>query len=148
MSTRKKKRSIFETVDDYFEDVEKRMERLGEALVDRPRWNQKACTMEPLRDIMITPTEVIVTADLPFTQENTVQVKPIDESVLEISAKMKRKIRFDELGITHHKGEFQAFHCQMQIPVPVDTNKMTIRFKKGILEIRLPRKREYEIPVK
>lgn len=146
MST-KKRRSMSDLIDEYFEDVEKRMKRLSETLVERPSWNQKACTMEPLRDMMITPTEVVVTVDLPYTEENTIQVKPIDENILEISAKMKRKIRFDELGITHHKGEFQKFHCQMQIPVPVHADEMKMRFKKGILEIRLPRQSEYAIPV-
>jgi len=146
MSSRRK-RSIFDIIDEYFEGLEEWAERFKETLVERPSWDKKACTIEPLRDIMVTPTEVIVTVDLPYTEENTVEVKPIDRDSLEISAKMKRKIRFDEFGITHHKGEFQAFHCHTHIPVSVDMDKMEVRFKKGFLEIHLPRKREYTIPV-
>jgi HSP20 family molecular chaperone IbpA len=89
----------------------------------------------------ITPTEVVVTVDLPLTFENKVQVKPLDENTLEISAEMKRKVRFSELGITHCEGEFQKLHCHSRVPVPVRMSKMKIRFKKGILEVHLPRKR-------
>ena len=143
----KRKRSIFDVIDEYFEDLEEWAERFRETLVERPSWNQKACTMEPLRDIMVTPTEVIVTVDLPYTEENMIQVKPLDKNVIQISANMKRKIRLDDFGITHHRGEFQKLQCHTRIPVPVYMDKMEIRFKKGILEIRLPRKHEYEIPI-
>jgi HSP20 family molecular chaperone IbpA len=143
----KRKRSIFDVIDKYFEDLEEWAERFRETLVERPSWNQKACTMEPLRDIMVTPTEVIVTVDLPYTEENMIQVKPLGKNVIQISANMKRKIRLDDFGITHRRGEFQKLHCHTRIPVPVYMDKMEIRFKKGILEIRLPRKHEYEIPI-
>jgi HSP20 family molecular chaperone IbpA len=143
----KRKRSIFDVIGEYLESLEEMAEREGEILVERPSWNQKACAFEPLRDIMVTPTEVIVTVDLPLTEENTIQVKPMENSIIEISARMKRKIRLEDFGITHHKGEFQTFHCQMRIPVRVRLDKMRFRFKKGILEIHLPRNHEHEIPI-
>lgn len=146
MSTRRR-RSIFDIIDEYFENLEEWAERFREALIEKPSWNRRACTIEPLRDIMVTPTEVTVTVDLPYAEEETIQVKPISKDTIEILAKMKRKVRFDDFGITHYKGEFQTLHCQTRTPVPVYMDKMEIRFKKGILEIRLPRKHKYEIPI-
>lgn len=137
----KRKRSVMDLFDDYFDDLEKEFERRRERLLERPSWNQKASTMEPLRDMIVTPTEVVVTVDLPLTKEKTVQVKPLDEDTLEISAEMKRKMTFKEMGITHYKGEFQRLHCHSRIPVPVKMDKMKISLKKGILEVHLPRKR-------
>lgn len=136
-----RKHVISEIVDRYFEELEHEFEQWGRRQVDRPSWNQRNCTIEPLHDMKITPTEVIVTVDLPLTFENKVQVKPLDENTLEISAEMKRKVRFSELGITHCEGEFQKLHCHSRVPVPVRMSKMKIRFKKGILEVHLPRKR-------
>jgi hypothetical protein len=52
--------------------------------------------MEPLRDIMVTADEVIVTVDLPYAEQNTIEVKPISKDTIEISAKMRRKISFDD----------------------------------------------------
>ena len=146
MST-KRKRSILDIIGEYLESLEEMAEQSEAMLIERPSWNQKACAFEPLRNIVVTPAEVVVTVDLPLTEENTIQVKPVEKNTLEISAKMKRKIRFEDFGITHYKGEFQTFHCQMRIPVQVNMDKMHFRFKKGILEIHLPRKREYTISI-
>jgi len=146
MST-KRKRSIFNIISEYFEDLQERTERFREALIEKPSWNHRACTMEPLQNIMVTPTEVIVTVDLPYAEENTIRVKPISQDTIEMLAKMKRKIRFDDFGITHYEGEFETLHCQTRVPVSVYMDKMELRFKKGILEIHLPRKHEYEIPI-
>jgi len=124
---------------EYFGDLEEEFDR-WKANLERPSWNRKNCTVEPLHDLKITPTEVVVTVDLPLTVKSKVQVKPLDDNVLEISAEMKRKVRFSELGITHCKGEFQKYHSHSRIPVPVDMEKMQIEYKKGLLEIHLPRK--------
>jgi HSP20 family molecular chaperone IbpA len=137
----KKRRTIMDIFDDYFEDFEREFERRREMLLERPSWNQKNSTIEPLRNMIVTPTEVIVTVDLPLTEEKAVQVKPLDENTLEISARMKRKMTFREMGMTHQEGEFQKFHFHSRVPVPVQMDEMKIRFKKGILEVHLPRKR-------
>ena len=135
----KKSRTVWEMLTEYFGDLEEEFDR-WKANLERPSWNRKNCTVEPLHDLKITPTEVVVTVDLPLTVKSKVQVKPLDDNVLEISAEMKRKVRFSELGITHCKGEFQKYHSHSRIPVPVDMEKMQIEYKKGLLEIHLPRK--------
>jgi HSP20 family molecular chaperone IbpA len=137
----KKRRSAADDFDVYFRDLRREFEEWGGKLFERPSWNQKASTIEPLRDMIVAPTEVVVTVDLPFTRENTLQVRALDENTIEISAKMKRKMSFKEMGITHHVGEFQRFHFQSRIPVPVQMKKMKIRFRKGMLEVHIPRGR-------
>ncbi|MBC7130930.1 Hsp20/alpha crystallin family protein [Candidatus Bathyarchaeota archaeon] len=146
MATRRR-RSIFDIIEEYFENMEEWLERLRESLVESPSWDCKTCTMEPLSDVTVTNDEVIVTVDLPYAEENTIRVTPTSKDTIEVSAKMKRKVSFNDFGITHHRGEFHTFRCQVHIPVPVYLDKMEIRLKKGILEIRIPRKREYEISI-
>lgn len=137
----RKKASISDMIDEYFEDMEKWADQLRETMSERPCWDLKTCAIEPLREITVTPTEVIVTVDLPYAKEETVQVKAVDGSSLEILAEMKKKIRLTELGVTHRKGVIQRFHAWIRIPVTVNMDKMKIQHKKGILEIKLPRKR-------
>jgi HSP20 family protein len=103
--------------------------------------------LEPLCSVFVTPDEVVVTADLPNINADTIEVTPIDEDTLEIKAEMKRSVRFDEFGLTHRAGEFRFFRCQTNIPVAVDMNRMKTEFKRGILEVRLPRKKGYRIKV-
>ena len=138
----RKKRSIFEIIDDYLGDLEKWAENFEDTLVERPSWDLKRRTMEPLRDMIITPTEVIVTVDLPFTEAGSVRVKPVNKKTMAISAEMKRTIRFEDLGITHRKCEFQTFYCQTRIPVPVEMDKLRFTTKKGMLDIHVPRQLE------
>jgi HSP20 family molecular chaperone IbpA len=64
----------------------------------------------------------------------------LSEERIAITARMKRKMLFDDFGITHHKGAFSSLRCQPRIPVPIDTKRMKISFKHGILEMRFPRK--------
>ena len=137
----RKKRPVRDVVDSYFEDLGREFERWRETFFERPSWNLKAGTMEPLKDMKVTSTEVVVTVDLPLTVESSLQVKPLDEETLEISAKMKRTVHFKEFGVTHHKGEFQRFHSHVRVPVPVKMDDIKIKFKKGLLEIHIPRKR-------
>jgi len=140
MSERQRKRSIFDLVREYIEDVEALAEEFLEpTFAERPSWDIKSCCLEPLCNVFVAPDEVIVTADLPNINPKTIKVKPISADALEIRAEMKRKIRFDELGLTHRRGEFQFFRCQTGIPVRVDMNRIRTEFKRGILEVHLPR---------
>ena len=143
MAIERKRRSFIDIFDEYFDDMERELDRWRESFVEGPSWNLKASTMEPLKNMRVLPTEVVVTVDLPLTKESSLKVKALDESTLEISAQMKRKMTFKELGITHHKGEFQKFHCYMRVPVPVQMSRMKTKFKKGMLEIHIPRKRRH-----
>jgi HSP20 family molecular chaperone IbpA len=137
----RKRQTISDMIDEYFEEMEKWAEQFRDTLTERPCWDLKTCTIEPLRDITLTPTEVIVTVDLPYAKKETVQVKAVDAASLEIFAEMKKKIRLTELGVTHRTGVIQRFHGWIHIPVTVNMDKMKIQQKKGILEIKLPRKR-------
>jgi HSP20 family molecular chaperone IbpA len=145
MSDNRRRRSIFELINEYVE----KMESLAEELLptERPSWDIQAHTIEPLCNVFVTPEEVIVTADLPFSDPDSIKVEPIDRNTLEISAKIKRKVCCEDLGIIHQRGEFSTFNCQIRIPVSVILEKREAKFKKGILEVRLPRKKGYEIKV-
>ncbi|MGQ9460039.1 MAG: Hsp20/alpha crystallin family protein [Candidatus Bathyarchaeaceae archaeon] len=149
MYERRRRRSIFDLMSEYMEEFESLADELvGLAFPERPSWDTESCCLEPLCNVFVTPNEVVITADLPNTEPATLKVEAMGEDLIEITAKLKRKMRFDDFGITHREGEFSLLRCQTRMPVPVDTKRMRISFKRGILEIRLPRKRGYEIKVK
>jgi HSP20 family protein len=146
MENKKKRHSIYDMIREYLEEVEKLKEGMPPA--ERPSWDLKECTLEPLSNIFVSRREVIITADLPYAQPSSVKVEPINDDRLEITAEMNRKVKFKDWGITHHEGEFSTFSCQTRIPVPVDMKHIETSFKRGLLEIRIPRKRVYKIPVR
>jgi HSP20 family molecular chaperone IbpA len=138
----KKKRETRDEIERYHDTIDDWLEQFEQTLLGRPSWNRMDRTIEPLHELRVTPTEVIVTADLPMTQEKAVHVTPLDDRTLEIKAKMTRKVSFKKFGVIHHEGEYQTFHSHTHIPVPVQMGQMKVKYKKGMLEVHLPRLHE------
>jgi HSP20 family molecular chaperone IbpA len=138
---RPKKGSNFEEVEEYLQKIEElAKEVMSTAFPESPSWNTETCCLHALSNVFITPREVIITADLPFIEPQTVQVNALDENHIEILAKMKKKVNFKDLGIFHRRGEFSFLRCQGRLQVAIITDKMQISCKDGILEVRFPRK--------
>ena len=147
MERKRRRRSIFDILSEHTEELDQWVEKMEEALIEQPSWNCQACTIEPLCNVAVTAKEVLITTDLPFAKADTIEVKPVSDDLLEIRAEMKRKIYFHDFGIKHRRGEFSMFRCEVHIPVPTKMESLQTRFKKGILEARLQRKRAYRIKV-
>jgi HSP20 family molecular chaperone IbpA len=88
---------------------------------------------------MVAPAEVILTIDLPYVNQKEVRLRCPAEDVFEIYAETNRKITFKELGAKHRHGEFTCYHARIRIPVPVDESRISTHFKRGVLEVHLPR---------
>lgn len=142
MSAIQRRHSIFDIISKYIEEFETLADEFVESTIaERPGWDTESCCLKPLCNVFVTPEHVLVTADLPNSEQGSVKVEALDANIIEITSKMKRKMRFEDFGITHREGEFASLRCRTRIPVQVDTKQMKISFKRGILEVRLPRKR-------
>jgi HSP20 family molecular chaperone IbpA len=143
MSEKQRKHSILDVMNEYMEEFETLADELMESsFPESPSWNTKTCCLHALSNVSITPRQVIITADLPNIEPETVKVEAVDKNFIEITAKMKKKVRFADLGIYHRQGEFSSLRCQDRIHVAFDAEKMKISCKGGILEVRFPRKKE------
>ena len=143
---RPKKGSSFEEMEEYLQKIEElAQEVMDSAFPEGPSWNTETCCLHALSNVFITPREVIVTADLPYIEPETVQVNTLDENHIEIIAKMKKKVNFNDLGICHRQGEFSFLRCQGRLQVAVNADKMQISCEDGILEVRFPRKNREQL---
>ena len=146
MSENQRKRMIFNEMNEYLEKVEALVNELKTPLTsESPRWDIETCCLHALSNVFITPREVIVTADLPRIEPETVKIETLDENLIEITAKMKEKVVFSDFGIHHRQGEFSFLRCQGRVHVAIDAERMKISYKRGILEVRFPRKNKHEI---
>ena len=142
MSEKQEKSSTFDAMEKYLKEIEALAEEvMASAFPEGPSWNTKTCCLHALSNVFITSREVIVTADLPNIEPETVKVEAVNQNLIEITAKMKKKVRFADLGICHRQGEFSFLLCQGRVHVAIDTEKMEISYKGGILEVRFPRKK-------
>ncbi|HSQ52818.1 MAG TPA: Hsp20/alpha crystallin family protein [Acidobacteriota bacterium] len=141
MSEKLRKRSIFDVMGEYVEVFDALADELLEATFpEGPSWNTETCCLQALSNVFVTTREVVVTADMPNIEPETVKVEAVDEKLIQITAKMKKKVRFADLGIYHRQGEFSTLRCQDRIQVAFDSEKMKTAFTGGIIEVRFPRK--------
>ena len=81
----------------------------------------------------------MLTVDLPYVDQKRVKVGCPTEDSIEVYAETNRKITFKDLGIRHRHGEFTCYHALKRMPVPVNEKKVSKRFKRGVLEVHIPR---------
>jgi len=102
-------------------------------------WNVVGACIEPLHNLTMVASEIVLTIDLPYVNQKQVRLSCPSDDVLEVYAETARKITFKDLGIKHRHGEFTCYHARIRIPVPFDENRIKSRFKRGVLEVHLPR---------
>jgi len=137
----RRRRSLFDIVEDYMERMEEAIERyIREEFEERRLWHPSSETIEPLANVFIEPREVIVTVDIPCADREGVNVKFLDENTMEIEARLQRTLDFQTLKITHRSGTFKKYHIRIDLPVSVEPNRATITCYRNVLEIRIPRK--------
>jgi len=129
-----RRKHFVEAMDEYFRRAEFMFERFFAS-----GWNEAAECIEPLYSIAVTSNEVMLTVDLPYVSPEEVRLNVPADDMVEIHANTKRRITFADLGIRHRGGQFKCYHARIHMPVPVLESGMTSRFKRGVLEIRLPR---------
>ena len=129
-----KRKHIFEAVDEYFKRAELMVERVFVS-----SWNEAAEYIEPLYNITVGSNEVIVTMDLPYVNPEEISLKLPADDTIELHANTKRRITFAEMGVRHRGGQFKSYRALVHMPVAVVEAGITSKFKRGILEIRLPR---------
>ena len=81
----------------------------------------------------------MLTVDLPYVNQKRVKLQCPTKDSIEIYAETNRKITFRELGAKHRHGEFTCYHAIIRMPVPVDEKRAARAFKRGVLEVHIPR---------
>lgn len=134
--------SNFDEMKKYINEIESLAnELLKSTFPEGPSWNTVTCCLFALSNVFVTSNEIILTADFPNIEPETVTVVMKSSNIIEVSAKLKKKVHFDDLGIHHRTGEFSFLRCEGHVNVGIDTEKMKISCKEGFLEVRIPRKK-------
>lgn len=128
----------------------RQMDRLFDSFFGRESsvWPEKP--LAPMVDVAETPDEIAIKAEIPGMEEKDISVSLSGENLI---IKGERKGEKEEKNKTFHRMErwYGAFERVIPIPVSVDPEKIQAEYKKGVLEIRLPKKPEVkpkQIPIK
>jgi len=89
--------------------------------------------IEPLVHVLETRDEVIITADLPYAEKESIEIKAGGRKI-EIFAECKK------LG-------YASFYSSISLPCDIELSRAKAKFRRGILEIRLPKKKGIAIEI-
>ena len=97
-----------------------------------------AVAFTPRVDVSETDKEIKVSAELPGMEEKDIDISLTRDT---LTIKGEKKEETEEKGKDYYRMErsYGSFTRSIPLPVEVDTNKVEAVFKKGVLEITLPK---------
>jgi HSP20 family protein len=92
----------------------------------------------PAMDLVETEDDFVLRADLPGLDENDVNIE-LEDNVLTISGQRKGEHEDRKEGYYRVERSSGSFSRSLTLPEGVDPEKVTARFDKGVLEVRIPK---------
>jgi HSP20 family protein len=98
-----------------------------------------AAVWRPLFDLVETADAFVLYAELPGVQRSDVELHSDGRSV-ELSG-IRRSFLGGEHGFLRLEGSYGPFRRRLELPEPVAEEAIDARFRRGILEVVLPKRR-------
>lgn len=95
-------------------------------------------TFQPHIDVKESDKEITVSAELPGMDEKDIEVLLSSDS-LTIKGEKKEEKEEKEKSYYRMERRYGSFQRVIPLPVEIDTKKVDASFKKGILNVRLPK---------
>ena len=124
------------------DDVESRIGRFMEGALTDPFG--AAAFAEPIdwipaMDIIETPTELTLSAELPGLDQKDVDVS-VEDGVLTISGeKTEERKEEEDKKVYLYERSYGSFQRSFSLPANVDAGKIAADFQKGVLKVHLPK---------
>jgi HSP20 family protein len=126
-----------------FDDVENRMSRFIDRALSDPFTNEvfpQFIGWVPATEIVETPEELTLTAELPGMDQKNIDVS-IEDGVLTLRGEKieeKKETEIDKKVYLFERN-YGSFERSFALPSVVDTPKITAAFDKGVLKIHMPK---------
>ncbi|MBM2828840.1 MAG: Heat shock protein Hsp20 [Actinobacteria bacterium] len=123
--------SIQEKMNQLFEDTFSRTRGRDEAL-GKGMWT-------PAVDIFETEEAVVVKAEIPGVERDQIAVG-IKDGILTLHGERKFEKEVKEENYHRIERAYGTFHRSFSLPSSVEQDKISAKFKEGVLEVTLPKK--------
>jgi HSP20 family protein len=87
---------------------------------------------EPPADIVLTPSWIYITLELPGASKETLEVTAAN----------------GHLSVHARGPDGREFHSEIELPAPVESETVTVTYRNGVLDVALPRLRGHRIRVR
>jgi len=133
--------TAFYDLEQWFEDWKRPLSMLSPF-----RWTDLRTDLyeiSPTVDIYEEGNEMVMKADLPGIKKGDIKVE-LTENVLTITGEKKKVEKTETEGYFRHERVFGSFYRRFELPGDLDTEKIKAHYEDGILELRIPMKKEAE----
>jgi HSP20 family protein len=124
--------------------IQSEMNRLFNSAFDAPTPGDGGSTLRrwmPPMDLVETEDDFVLRADLPGMSEDDVKVE-FEDGTLTISGERKSEHETKNEGYYRVERAYGSFSRSLTLPRGVDPERVTARFDKGVLEVRVPKPEE------
>jgi HSP20 family protein len=104
-------------------------------------WDEGERGWAPDVDMIEGKEEIVLRADLPGLDEKDIEVTVQDGTVTIRGARQKETEEKKE-DYYYHERSYGAFARTLMLPAGVDADRVKATFKKGVLEVHLPKAKE------
>lgn len=126
---------------DPFALIKRRMDDIFEDFLhgfDLQPFESRLGVFSPNIDVVENDKEIRISAELPGMEEKDIEVSLTKDS---LSIRGEKKEEKEDKGKGYYRMErsYGSFSRTIPVPVEVDTDKVEAKFKKGVLNITLPK---------
>jgi len=103
-----------------------------------PQWTHRLGSFNPRVDVTESEKEIKIAAELPGIDEKDIDVS-VTRDTLTIKGEKKEEKEEDGKDYYRMERSYGSFCRTIPLPVEVDTEKISASYKKGILNIKIPK---------
>ncbi len=126
---------------DPFALIRRRMDNIFEDFLhgfDLQPFESRLGVFSPNIDVVETDKEIRISAELPGMEEKDIEVS-LNKDTLTIGGEKKEEKEDKDKGYYRMERSYGSFSRTIAVPIEVETDKIEAKFKKGVLNITLPK---------
>jgi HSP20 family protein len=105
--------------------------------IESPLFDVESKTLKPLFRLEINDEWVIVAFDLPGAKKEDIEVT-CTEDVISVEAEMRRPVSLRVSANKNKPARFERYAKKIRLPVRVDPDKGTAKYRNGMVVVKLP----------
>lgn len=122
-------------------DIQTEVNRLFDNFFGRPASPAAGRTWAPPVDLYETKDDLVLTMELPGVRDKDVTVS-ITGDLLTVKGERRFEHDVKEEQFLHVERVYGKFERLVQLPIPVQSDKVKASYRDGVLEIKLPKTEE------
>jgi HSP20 family protein len=122
-------------------DIQGEVNRLFDSFLGRPASGSQARTWAPVLDIHETKDDLVLNFELPGVTDKDVSLS-ITGDLLTLKGERGTNRDLKDESVYHVERVYGKFERSVQLPMPVQAEKVKATYRDGVLEVKLPKAEE------